>query len=89
MTHQEQDQMQNIPAQASSKARFNSQTTTTPKARKIFVAGKIFTFSHDCAEFETLSDAGWILITSIGSENLYFNFKTDSGEVLPGYCKCL
>jgi hypothetical protein len=86
MTHQ--TQIQN-PAQASSKARFDGQNNMTPKARKIFVTGKTFTFSHDCAEFETMADAGWIFITSVGSENLYFNFKTDSGEILPGYCKCL
>lgn len=58
------------------------------QARRVSVNGKSFVYTdHVC--FETLSDAGWVLITSIGSENLYFNFKTDTGEELAGYCKCL
>ncbi len=39
--------------------------------------------------FDLIADAGWIRVTGVGNENLYFDFKTDSGEVLPGYCKCL
>ena len=84
MTHTQK--IQNIPAQTSSKASLGEQSM---KGKKILVAGKAFTYSRYCVKFETLSDAGWILITSIGSENLYFLFKSDSGEVLPGYCKCL
>lgn len=58
------------------------------RARSVGVNGKGFTYT-DRVCFETLSDAGWVFITAIGEENLYFNFKTDSGEELAGYCKCL
>lgn len=63
-----------------------------PKAKEIFIGGKrnIYTGGQfGAVSFELISDAGWIQITSIGSENIYFNFTTDSGEVLPGFCKCL
>lgn len=39
--------------------------------------------------FETMTDAGWVFITSVGSENLYFNFTDDLGVIHAGYCKCL
>ena len=42
-----------------------------------------------CYHFETMSEAGWVQITSIGSENLYFTFKDDAGISHDGYCKCL
>ena len=64
--------------------------------RKILVSGKPHFYGHPlgrelfaATSFDRISDAGWIQVTSVGNENLYFNFKTDSGEVLPGYCKCL
>jgi hypothetical protein len=40
-------------------------------------------------EFETLSEAGWIHVHACGSENVYFEWKSDDGEVLQGFCKCL
>ena len=40
-------------------------------------------------EFESIFNAGWIFITSIGNENLYFIFKDDMGNPHSGYCKCL
>jgi len=42
-----------------------------------------------CFEFETISEPGWILVTHIGSENLYFTFKDDQGKDHSGFCKCL
>ena len=65
---------------------------STIKAREIFIGGRRNLYAggqFGAVSFELISDAGWIRITSIGSENLYFDFKTDSGEVLPGFCKCL
>jgi hypothetical protein len=75
---------------ASAKAQKSAASKT--KTREIFIGGKrnLYTAGKfDAVSFELISDAGWIQITSIGSENIYFNFTTDAGEVLPGYCKCL
>jgi hypothetical protein len=65
-------------------------TTNLGKCAKriIYVQGKEHTFS-DHTWFDSVNDAGWVLIAEVGSENLHFFFKTDSGEILPGYCKCL
>lgn len=41
-----------------------------------------------CLELAQMQ-ATWIRVTSIGSENLYFEFRDDAGEVQSGYCKCL
>lgn len=34
-------------------------------------------------------EATWIKVTSVGNENLYFEFADDSGTIQNGYCKCL
>lgn len=39
--------------------------------------------------FEEMQEIGWVKITSIGSENLYFVFKDDDGDEQDGFCKCL
>jgi hypothetical protein len=60
----------------------------SPVIKKIVVRGKTHYFSTmPC--FESMADVGWVWITSIGEENLYFNFQTDDGQTLAGYCKCL
>ncbi len=66
------------------------------KRRVVHVAGKPFIYGSPWGselgadtEFESIAQAGWIRVTSIGSENLYFKYRTDEGEELPGYCKCL
>ena len=64
------------------------------KARKVRVLGKDYFYGGSAtgtdAYFETMAEAGWVRITSIGNENLYFDFRTDEGEILSGgYCKCL
>ena len=38
--------------------------------------------------FEQLSDAGWITITELGEENVYFTFELN-GMTMNGFCKCL
>lgn len=57
--------------------------------RKVMVLGKFHLVAKRDVEFQLISDVGWMQITSVGNENLYFNFEADDGEVLPGYCKCL
>jgi hypothetical protein len=57
--------------------------------RKVMVLGKFHLIAKRDVEFQLISDVGRMQITSVGNENLYFNFETDDGEVLPGYCKCL
>ncbi len=66
------------------------------KRRVVHVLGKPFIYGSPSGcefgadtEFESIAHAGWIRITCIGSENLYFIYRTDTGEELPGYCKCL
>jgi hypothetical protein len=39
--------------------------------------------------FDVISDAGWIKITNIGQENIYFIFTDDEKIEREGYCKCL
>lgn len=61
-----------------------------PKRRAVFVSGVAVYLRNEIAYFfEKLSDAGWIRITDIGDENVYFIFKSDCGQELNGYCKCL
>jgi hypothetical protein len=43
----------------------------------------------DVYYFENMAEAGWVKITSIGNENLYFIFKCDAGQEHKGWCKCL
>lgn len=63
------------------------------KPRWVKVSGKNFLHGGEGLKadtyFETMAEAGWVRITSIGNENLYFEFRTDEGEILLGYCKCL
>lgn len=60
------------------------------KPRRVVVNGKsVLHTVGDSIYFDCIADAGWILITSIGAENLYFSVRTECGEVLPGWCKCL
>lgn len=47
------------------------------------------TSSDGVFHFDNIGETGWIVITSIGSENLYFMFKDDLGNPHAGYCKCL
>jgi len=61
-----------------------------PKRKAVFVSGVAVYLRNELAYFfENLSDAGWIKITDIGDENVYFIFKSDCGQELNGYCKCL
>lgn len=60
-----------------------------PVYRRVMVAGKAYTYDGQDICFDQISDAGWISITSVGAENLYFLCRTDSGEELRGWCKCL
>ena len=39
-------------------------------------------------EFDRLSDAGWITITELGEENIYFTFEVN-GITKNGFCKAL
>ena len=39
-------------------------------------------------EFDQLSDAGWITITELGEENIYFTFELN-GMTMNGFCKAL
>ena len=39
--------------------------------------------------FESLADAGWIRITDVGEENVYFDWTDDDGAEHLGFCKCL
>jgi hypothetical protein len=64
-------------------------TTGKRQLKRISVGGKSFVFDGGVVEFERMSDAGWVLITSVGSENLYFKFHADGGEEYEGFCKCL
>ena len=63
------------------------------KYRTVFVQGEPHILSATRVgtdvEFERMADAGFVLITSIGSENLYFKFRDDDGEEYDGFCKCL
>ena len=77
----------------SSKESSNSMSKKS-KARKVRVLGKDYFYGGSAtgatAYFETMAEAGWVRIVSIGNENLYFDFRTDEGEILTGgYCKCL
>jgi len=38
-------------------------------------------------DLHDIPDMGWIHITAIGQENVYFDFKDDAGEVHQGYFK--
>lgn len=74
--------------------RSNASGVKKSKARSVQVSGKAFVFVREVGgeyvRFETMAEAGWVRITSVGNENLYFDFRTDEGEVLSGgYCKCL
>lgn len=61
-----------------------------PRKNVVFVSGVAIPFRNETAYcFENIADAGWIKITDIGDENLYFKFKSDCGKELDGYCKCL
>lgn len=61
-----------------------------PRKNIVFVNGVAITLSNQAPhEIENLADAGWIKVTDIGGENLYFKFKSDCGQELDGYCKCL
>lgn len=61
-----------------------------PRKNIVFVSGIAIPFRNKTAyHFENLADAGWIKVTDIGDENLYFKFKSDCGQELDGYCKCL
>lgn len=61
-----------------------------PRKNVVFVSGIAIPFRNGTAyQFQTIADAGWIKITDIGDENLYFKFKSDCGQELDGYCKCL
>lgn len=58
--------------------------------KKIQVNGKTLTARVGADfRFDSLSDAGWISITSIGEENIYFKFTDATGDELSGFCKCL
>jgi hypothetical protein len=59
------------------------------KRTPIVVRGKTYLYTGDVIEFESMIDAGFVLITSIGSENLYFKFIAADGNLYDGYCKCL
>lgn len=39
--------------------------------------------------FDTMSDAGMVVVTGYGQENVYFTFTDKNGNVCNGYCKCL
>jgi len=61
-----------------------------PRKDVVFVSGVSIPFRNQTAyHFENIADAGWIKVTDIGDENLYFKFKSDCGQELDGYCKCL
>lgn len=47
------------------------------------------TRSEPVFHFDDIRDAGWILITEVGDENLYFQFRDNEGDVHTGYCKTL
>ena len=86
---QQQIQIQD-PAQKLCNPICEERQIRTNKFGQITVAGKTFSqvgSKNVC--FGCISEAGWISITHVGSENLYFRFKTDDGEELNGYCKCL
>ena len=57
--------------------------------RNIEVSKKRYTLNNGVVRFDSITHAGWIRITDIGQENLYFDFTSDAGEALQGYCKCL
>ena len=59
------------------------------RVRSVMFGGKRHNLSAGHVLFDQISDAGWIRITAIGNENLYFRCRDDSGEELEGYCKCL
>jgi hypothetical protein len=59
------------------------------KAQMIRVNGRPLISNTGIFHFETMAHAGWVKITSCGSENLYFIFKDDAGKEQSGYCKCL
>ena len=40
-------------------------------------------------EREELSSIGWLQITSVGSENMYFDYINELGHVSKGYHKIL
>lgn len=40
-------------------------------------------------EFDHPYDAGWVRVTSVGSENVYFDWQDDSGVIRKGFSKCL
>lgn len=62
----------------------------TTLSKQVFVNGVLIKLANGNAYlFDYISEAGWIKITDIGTENLYFTFKSDCGKELPGYCKCL
>jgi hypothetical protein len=56
--------------------------TTTKNGKTVRTTGDMF-------QFDTLADAGWIQVTSVGQENVYFNWTCDMGHTHKGYCKCL
>ena len=61
-----------------------------PRKNVVFVSGIAIPFRNQSAYyFENIADAGWIKVTDIGDENLYFKFKSDCGQELDGYSKCL
>ena len=52
--------------------------------------GQLLTAMKDQAfDFEVMADAGWVQITHVGNENLYFDFTDDAGDIQQGFCKCL
>ena len=63
--------------------------TTTLDGKKIsaFVPGGTLE-PHFEFEVEELMKM-WVQITSIGSENIYFQFTDDAGVIREGFCKCL
>jgi hypothetical protein len=40
-------------------------------------------------EYKEFLNLMWIQVTSIGQENIYFNYQDSKGHIYKGYCKCL
>lgn len=58
--------------------------------KSVDVSGRRFSAFADAGFcFDDISKAGWIRISSVGSENIYFEFKSDDGKVHLGYSKVL
>lgn len=62
---------------------------TTTVNGKTFRAVTATTGERPLYEFDHPYSAGWVRILSCGQENVYFEFRDDSGLVCAGFAKCL